>query len=112
VLYRDVQFQHWDAAAQATAAAQVEAAEHAAASGVEPDQDAHAEHTLVMPADPVAPPTALNATLGPQAAAHRHEQRRQEERLYFNLQRAGDPPLSIDLERALEVCSKGVEEIM
>jgi hypothetical protein len=53
VLCRDVQFQHWDAAAQATAAAQVAAAEHAAASGVEPDQDAHAEHTSVMPADPV-----------------------------------------------------------
>ena len=99
MLYRDVRLQHWDRQEQDAASAQA----HAAREQAEEQDADETQNMVVMPADPAAPPTALNATVGPQAHHHRHRQQRQQERLYFQLSRASGQPLSIDVDQALEV---------
>lgn len=113
VLYRNVQLRQWNQREQAAAAAQAAAADQGT-GGAPPDAAAQAttggaadvvEHTIALPADPVAPLDALNTTVGPRAAMHRGQQRRDQQRLYFTLTRATGRPLSIDQERSLEVSS-------
>ena len=114
VLYADVHMQHWDADQQQQAAAAVDASARAAAEGAEEEQGAAGpvDDTLLLPADPAVPPDALDAEVGSAAAARRHQRRQREQRLYFDLQRATGPPLSIDVQRALEVGADARVEVL
>lgn len=81
----------------------LDATDAGAAGQAEGAEDGDTTHMVVMPADPAAPVNALDTTVGPQARAHRRRRHEEQERLYFQLSRAAGPPLSIDVQRALEV---------
>lgn len=93
VLYHGIDIQPWSERQQREAAAAVQAAE----------DGANVDDALALRGDPAVPLDALDRTVGPDAAQLRRQQRNRQQRLYYDLQRASGTPLSIAVERALEV---------
>lgn len=103
MLYHDIDIQPWTDRQQREAAAAVRAAHRAQ------DEDGastvHVDDTLALPGDPAVPSDALDRAVGPDAPQLRRQHVNRQQRLYFDLHRASGRPLSIDVERALEVCA-------